>query len=248
MQPSPGLVAASAAFSEHAAMVDPDAPVRSEIWPTAGMMIDHLGNIQGWATEVIRTGKSVDRKEFRRPPHRDRVEWFADTSAGLMAAIEAADDDGPCWALFDRSSTTSFWNRRMTHEAAKHLWDLRTATDPTPAIPPELDLEQQVDAIDEFTEVFLPPARLRGLEPLPRDVALIPDDADRAWVFSRDWQVTRLTSAAADAADADRLRAAVGDLTLFVWERADPWTMPDRFRRRRADDALRAFARTPVHL
>jgi hypothetical protein len=248
MRPSPGLVAASAAFAAEAATVDPDAPVRSEIWPTAGRMIDHLGNIQGWASEVVRTGALADRKEFRRPPDRDLVEWFTETSAGLIAAIEAADGDEPCWALFDTSSTTSFWNRRMTGEAAKHLWDLRTATEPTPVMPPELGPGEQADVIDEFIDVFLPPARVRGIEPLPGDVALVATDVDRAWMFSRDWHVTRLASAEAAAADADQLHAAVGDLTLIVWERADPWAMPDRFRMGRSDDALRRFAGTSIHL
>lgn len=248
MQPHPGVVAASEAFAAEAALTDPAAAVRSEIWPTAGRMIDHLGNIQAWATEVVRTGAPADRAAFRRKPERDRIGWFGEVSGRLITAIEEADGDRPCWTLFDTARTTSFWNRRMTHEAAKHLWDLRTASDPAPPMPAELSPAQQADVIDEFVEVFLPPARARGLDPLPGEVALIADDVDRAWVFSPDWQVSQVSCDVAGAVGGDQLHAIVGDLALFAWERADPWAQPERYRRGSTDDALRAFAGTRIHL
>lgn len=242
------LPAVNAAFIAEATTADPDAPVRSEIWPTAGRMVDHLGNIQSWAAEVVRTGAVADRRAFRRPAERDRIEWFTEVSADLVAALESSEGDRPCWTLFDTPGLTAFWQRRMTHEAAKHLWDLRTSHDPSPPMPAELSVDQQADVIDEFIEVFLPPARARGLDPLPHDVALIAEDVDRGWVFSRDWQVSSGSRAEARASQAEQLHATVGDLTLLVWERADPWELPDRFRIGASDAALRRFAGTSIHL
>ncbi len=242
-----GLEALNHSFSEEAAAVAPDALVQSAIWPTAGRMIDHLGNVQAWVTEIVRTGAAADSKAFRRPEDREAVEWFRQTSETLVATLAAADPDRECWTLFDAPPVTSFWGRRMTNEAAKHLWDLRTAHDATPTMPDELDLGQQADAVQEFVEVFVPAARHRGIEPLPHDLFLVADDVERSWRFSADWYVTGVTRADVPAGS-EVLRADAGDLALLLWERADPWMLSDRFRIQNGDLALRAFARTPVHL
>ncbi|HAQ59258.1 MAG TPA: hypothetical protein DCR63_01965, partial [Microbacterium sp.] len=224
-----------------------DAVVQSSIWPTAERVVDHLGNIQAWVTEIVRTGRPADRKAFRRPEARERVEWLTQTSETLVATLAGADPDRECWTLFGAAPVTSFWGRRMTNEAAKHLWDLRTVRDAAPRTPAELDLGQRADVIDEFAEVFVPAARRRGVEPLPHDVFLVADDIDRSWRFSADWNVTGVTRADVPSGS-EVLRADVGDLVLVLWERADPWALPDRFRIENADLALRALARTPIHL
>lgn len=244
-----GLIAANQAFAALAARVDADAPVRNEIWSTAGAMIDHLGNIQAWATQVVRTGVAADRKQFTRPPERERVAWFRQTSDALVETLEMTDPRRACWTIWDAEPTAAFWRRRMTHEAAKHLWDLRTTLQAHPPMPEEISLETQADIIDEFVQLLVPAARARGIEPLPRDVLLVANDLDRTWLFSPTWEVT--TSSLSDLSSqlhADTLRADVGDLVLFVWERARPWELPDRFHIDNGDSALRAFSRTPVHL
>src|SRR6476469_9883534 len=96
-----GLIAANQAFAALAARVDADAPVRNEIWSTAGAMIDHLGNIQAWATQVVRTGVAVDRKQFTRPPERERVGWFRQTSDALVETLEMTDPRRACWTIWD---------------------------------------------------------------------------------------------------------------------------------------------------
>ena len=248
MIPISGLIAATAAFASEAAAADPDAPVQSDIWATAGRIIDHLGNVQAWATEIVRSGASVDRELFKRPSDRDRIEWFTEISAALIDNLAAVDPERECWTILGARPVASFWGRRMTNEAAKHLWDLRTAVDEAPLMPAELSLVLQADVIDEFADVFVPPARVRGIAPLPREVLLIADDLDRGWSFSRDWYVSDVSDVDAEAVDADVLRANVGDLVLFAWGRASPRDFPARFRIEGGDGALRAFARTPVHL
>ena len=243
--PLADLVAVNAAFAAEAARTGPDSPVRSEIWPTAGRMIDHLGNIQAWATEIVRTGVSTDRAEFRRPVDRDRVDWFTETSTALVDTLDEVDPGRACWTVFDAPPVTAFWRRRMTNEAAKHLWDLRTAIDSDPRMPVELGLDAQAGILDEFADVLVPFARARGLEPLPHALAFIADDIDRRWVISPDWVMATPGDVPAGA---DVLRADVGDLALFAWERASPWALPARYLREGPGAALEAFSRTPVHL
>ncbi len=249
MTPLTGLIAASRAFAALAGRVDEDAPVRNEIWPTAGTMIDHLGNIQGWATHVVRTGVAADRGQFTRSPERERIEWFRQTSDALVATLEMTDPARGCWTIWDAEPVVSFWRRRMTNEAAKHLWDLRTSIDPDPPMPEEISVEERAGIMDEFVELLVPAARARNIEPLPRDVLLVAEDLRRTWQFSPAWEVT--TSPLSDLpseADTDILRADIGDLVLFVWQRASPWDLPDRFHTDGEGSALRIFSRTRVHL
>ncbi|CDJ99644.1 hypothetical protein MIC448_1640018 [Microbacterium sp. C448] len=114
-------------------------------------------------------------------------------------------------------------------------------------MPEELELGQQADAIDEFVEVFVPAARARGIEPLPHDLFLVADDIDRSWRFTADWNVIAAIGTDVPLAS-EVLRADVGDLALVLWERANPWQLPDRFRIENGDTALRALVSTPVHL
>jgi hypothetical protein len=103
--------------------------------------------------------------------------------------------------------------------------------------------------MDEFVELLVPAARGRGIDPLPRDVLLVAEGLGRRWLFSREWEVTTsLPAEVLTRVDADVMRADVGDLVLFVWERASPWNLPHRFHIDEGDTALQAFSRTRIHL
>ncbi|MRX42176.1 maleylpyruvate isomerase N-terminal domain-containing protein [Agromyces kandeliae] len=240
------LRAAVEAFTATAAETDPEAPVRSETWPTAGRIIDHLGNIQRWAAEVLRTGAPADRAAFRRPADAERIPWFTAGAAGLIEAIERTDPDRPCAVLFGELGRAGFWRRRMSHEAAKHLWDLRTARDEDPPFPPEVSGGGTADVIDEFGDVFMPQARRRGIRGLPGDLVLAAADAPAEWRLSPDWVLER--GPVVGHAPAATVRASLGDLVLLVWERADPYARAGRFDLRGDDSVMRAFVETPVHL
>ena len=94
-------------FAAEAAQLDPDHPIDSDAWPTVGAMVDHLGQIQRWATEVVRTGASVDRaprcmlRSGRRTPisialaqswHSPPLDavWCLDGLPSLAASIRGA--------------------------------------------------------------------------------------------------------------------------------------------------------------
>ncbi|GLI27174.1 hypothetical protein ARHIZOSPH14_14160 [Agromyces rhizosphaerae] len=246
----------SEAFGAEAEGIDPAAPVQSAIWPTAGEMIDHLGQIQRWATEVVRTGRAADRAAHARPEASDRIAWYAEGAAGLADALDRTDPARECWTFLG-TGRTAFWNRRMAHEARKHLWDLRTALAPAPHVPETGGPAMLADAIDELYAVFLTRTLAStGLDPLPGTLVLRSIDVPAAWTITPDWAVTRhptaeatsVGDAAGDGPDASTvLRAALGDLLLFVWERARPSSLPDRFRVLGDPATVVAYMASPVH-
>jgi hypothetical protein len=163
--------------------------------------------------------------------------------------LQRTDPDRACWTIWDAEPVVSFWRRRMTNEAAKHLWDLRTALETDPPLPDEISLEERGGVVDEFVELLVPAARARGIAPLPRSLLLASEDLERTWLFSPGWEVT--TSPLSDLTsgiDADVVRANAGDLILFIWGRARPWDLPDRFHISDDATAIEAFSLTPVHL
>ena len=63
-------------------------------------MIDHLGNIQAWATQVVSAGVPADRTQYSRPPERERVEWFRQASEALVETLESTDPARACWTIW----------------------------------------------------------------------------------------------------------------------------------------------------
>ncbi|GEM_PF-489806 len=248
--------AMSEAFAAEAAAIDPGASVASSIWPTAGELVDHLGQIQRWATQVVRTGEAADRREHVRPGASDRIAWYAEGAKALADVLEATDPARPCWT-FAGEGPTAFWSRRMAHEARKHLWDLRSAVAPVPRAPDQGGPAMLADAIDELYAVFLTRTlRSTGLDPLPRALVLRSTDVPAAWTITPDWTVTRhptadapaIGEAAGEGPDAPTIvRAALGDVLLFVWERARPSSLPDRFRILGDPATVTAYLSSPVH-
>ncbi|WP_353808209.1 maleylpyruvate isomerase N-terminal domain-containing protein [Agromyces sp. SYSU T00194] len=243
-------------FAAEAGAIDPTAGVASATWPTAASMVDHLGQIQRWAAEVVRTGRQADRAAHARPEASDPIAWFAEGATALADTLDATDPARPCWT-FRGEGPTAFWSRRMAHEARKHLWDLRTAGTASPPAPDVGGPAMLADGIDELYAVFL--ARTlasTGLDPLPGTLVLRSTDVPAAWTIAPDWSVTRHPTADATAIgepvddapdDPTVLRAALGDLLLFVWERAKPSSLPGRFRVLGDPATIDAYAASPVH-
>ncbi|MDZ8276393.1 maleylpyruvate isomerase N-terminal domain-containing protein [Microbacterium aquimaris] len=232
-------------FAAEAAELDPDAPIASDAWPTVGGMVDHLGQIQRWCTEVLRTGAAVDRAEHVRPAERDRFAWFVEGSAALATELGTRDPAAGCWA-FVPGGTNGFWARRQAHEARKHLWDIRTATTPVPELPEAGGPEMAADIVDELYAVFLARAVRGGLAPLPSPLALVATDAAVTWHLATDWSVVRSVEAPADPA-ATVLQGRLGDIALFAWDRAAPEDLPDRFAITGSSATVAAYRDAPVH-
>lgn len=204
----------SAAFAEQAATTDPAARISSELWPTAGELVDHLGQIQRWAAQVVESGAAADRASFARPTGTDPVGWYREGAQRLVDTLRSTDPGRECWTLLG-AGEAGFWRRRMAHEARKHVWDLRSAATPRPPLPDEGGPAMQADAVDELFGVFLARTLRAGMiAPLPAALVLEATDSGDAWLISPHWEVSRGHGDAATT-----VRGALGDIVLFVWER-----------------------------
>lgn len=129
----------------------------------------------------------------------------------------------------------------MVFETVRHLADARDAGAHAWTAPPELEVTDWVDGIDEFFEVFLARGRSR-LDNLPGVVALEAEEGHWRWTVDPGWMLSR----SGDPADAT-VSAAVGDLALFLWERAEPVGDP-RFTIQGDPELVQAFSDAPIHL
>ncbi|WES64174.1 maleylpyruvate isomerase N-terminal domain-containing protein [Microbacter sp. GSS18] len=235
---------AGAAFAAEIDRHPADAAIPWPLWPNVATLIDHLGRNHLWAAGIVRSGGPVDRKTLPRASAEDPRGWYEGCRAELLETLAETPMDRPCWVVGGRDGgTAAFWARRMVYETTKHLIDIRASGGGEWTAAPELSPVDYADGIDELFAEFLPRSRA-SLEPLPGTLVLAASDIDRAWSISPDWAVagTPATDAAA------RVTATAGDLALFAWERATPWTAPARFAVDGPDPAVvRAFGAAPVH-
>ncbi|MEI3868224.1 maleylpyruvate isomerase N-terminal domain-containing protein [Microbacterium sp. CCNWLW134] len=234
---------ASAAFAAEIDEHDANAAIGWSRWPTVSSLVTHLGGIHRWAAEIVRTRVPVDRATLSANPSDPSRAWYESCRDELLAALRAADPDGPCWVIGGRpDGRVGFWRRRMVFETTKHLIDLRAAGGETWRVAPELSAAEYADAVDELFEVFL--ARSRAtLDPLPAALTLAAADVDRTWTLSTDWQVHAVPRGIEGA----RVTATAGELALFAWERGHPLAQPDRYAVDGDTSVIEAFARAPVH-
>ncbi len=142
------------------ATADPDAVVPACPDWTVTQLIEHLGVIHRWVTEMVRrrAPARLPREEmtFDRPTGPDDLgRWLGAGGSELVAVLRAAGPTDAMWA-WDPDQGVSFWSRRQLHETAMHRIDLAQAMGAT--APPEMaELEPAVgdDAVRELLE-FLP--------------------------------------------------------------------------------------------
>lgn len=148
----------TAALAE-AVATDPAAGVACyDEWDLA-QLARHVGMIQRWVTDVVRT-----RATTRPPwPDLDEVaddglpEWLRRGAADLVAALAATDPDEEVWTFSPTGSTCAFWHRRMALETALHRWDAEDALGREATVADAL----AVEGIEEALRVYLEP-RLQG--------------------------------------------------------------------------------------
>lgn len=177
----------------------------------------HLGGVQRWATGIIATGSPGEDGDG--PGDGELLSWFAEGTAGLLAAFEAASPDAQCWTLEPgNEGTVSFWHRRQALETAIHRWDADNASGLASPIEPAL----AADVVDEWVNVFVRRKLAQGkadLTPLDGDVHIHCTDVPGEWTFEIiDGEVVvvdehRKSSVA--------IKGAAGDLALFVYRRGD---------------------------
>lgn len=200
------------------AVADLAAPVGSCPGWQVRDLVEHLGGVQRWATEVVRTR---ERSPFPdTTPGEDVQGWFDDGAAALVRTLSAAEPSRACWTMA-APREVGFWSRRQAHEAMIHRWDLATA------IGARVDLEPSlaVDGIDEVMDMFFPrQIALQRASPLTDAIALADPASDRRWVLEGDGTTT-------NHAMADVAATVIGDavqLLLLVWQRVDLSDSPVR--------------------
>src|SRR5205823_4394635 len=111
---------------------DRRAPVAScPGWDVAALAV-HLGTIQRWATEMVRTA-ATERLEGRDErfgfdgDDSQLAAWMREGAGELVAALSDAPLDQPVWCWTGEGGTAGLWRRIQAHEAAVHRWDAESA-------------------------------------------------------------------------------------------------------------------------
>ena len=210
-------------FSAALGWVDPDAVVPAcPGWTVADLAL-HLGSGQRWAASVLLSGRSQKVPQVLRTAI-SWADWYAGTSAALLAAIRAVDPDEPCWNFAPVDQRAEFWARRRLHETVIHLVDLAQAglaageqLDPGLAVVPA---EIAADGVDEVFEVFLPRMRARGFAPaVTRQIGVRATDTGDEWTLSPVPQGDRPRVERGRAAGEAVLSGTASELELCLWKR-----------------------------
>ena len=117
---------------------------------TLDSLFGHLGSIERWAANVVRTGKYV---EEAAPPTERAASWFLEGLPEFLATMTSLDPAAPCWNFGPPPRTAGFWLRRQAHEHAIHLVDARQASG---LAEPEFAEDFLLDGIDEALAMFAP--------------------------------------------------------------------------------------------
>ena len=178
-------------------------------------LLGHLGKVQRfWAEMAERALTDPSITGNHDPPEGvNLIEWFAESTQVLLAAIRDADLERPMWS-WSPVKKVEFVPRRMAQETAVHRWDAENAV----GDPSDLDGDLAIDGIDELLFLFLPTeAPLK--EPPGSSVHIHTTDADGEWLAVLDEQpvVTR-EHAKGDVA----LRGPSSDVLLYLWGRVEP--------------------------
>jgi uncharacterized protein (TIGR03083 family) len=158
-------------FSEMLALVDersialraavavaPDLEARVPKCPdwTLRDLVAHVGMVHRFWAVIVRTGEA-DGPPSREilgdtEPHGDLLEWSAESTRLLLAALSEAGPDSPCWTwwpMAEAPQTSGAVARHQIQEAAVHAWDAQDTIgkpEPIPAAP-------AVDGVAEFLQV-----------------------------------------------------------------------------------------------
>ena len=119
----------SAALADAAERAGLDAAVPSCPGWTVADVVEHVGNVQRWATRIVETRPTerISRPDMSESPAPEELlGWFRAASRALVEALGAADPAAPVWT-FIPGGTTRFWFRRQAHEVAVHRVDAELA-------------------------------------------------------------------------------------------------------------------------
>jgi len=132
---------------------------------TLEQLFGHLGSIERWAADVVRSGKYV---EEAAPPATGAAAWFLEGAAPFLEVMTALDPGAECWNFGPPPRTAGFWLRRQAHEHAIHLVDACQACG---LETPDFGTEFMLDGVDEVLTMFTP--RQMRLERMPQPAGAV---------------------------------------------------------------------------
>jgi uncharacterized protein (TIGR03083 family) len=199
---------------------DPDARVPScPDWALRDL-VHHTGGIHRWATRIVSeraTGpidESLETVAGGWPDDQDLAAWFRAGHVLLVDALRAAPDDAEIWAFLRGSpSGRAFWARRQLHETTIHRVDAELASGSVTEVP----VDHAVDGIDELLTGFLPRKSSRLRPEATTTFAIVPIDADAAWLVTADPDGARTERTGGDADLV--LRGQASSLYTHLWNR-----------------------------
>lgn len=146
----------SAALRKVLAGTDPGARVPGCPDWSLRDLVAHLGEVHRFWAAVVTAGPAEKRPEpgavGDTTPQGDLAVWSAESTALLLAALEAAGPEAGCWTWWGASGapmTAGAVARHQVQEAAVHARDAQEAA----GRPEPLPAAVAVDAIDEFLTV-----------------------------------------------------------------------------------------------
>ncbi|MEV6288283.1 maleylpyruvate isomerase family mycothiol-dependent enzyme [Kribbella sp. NPDC051770] len=197
--------------------VDPSAAVPScPGWTVADLAL-HIGSGQRWSASVLLSGREQQRPEVLLTTI-SWSDWYAGTTAALLAAIRAVDPAEPCWNFAPVDQRAAFWPRRRLHETTIHLVDAHQAAGrTTDGISPVV----AADGVDEVFEVFMPRVLARGFAPaVTRRMGVLAVDTGDAWTLTPGEGAPGVERGRADGDIV--LSGRAEDLLLALWKRIPP--------------------------
>jgi len=193
----------------------PDCPgwsLRDLVVHTGRVYASVAAVVTARATEPVRPSPSTRLADDAT----DEVarEWFVERRREVEEALRELTPDTPVWT-WSNEQNGAFYRRRMVHETAVHLADVRRARGQTI----ELDRDVSVDGIDEFFDIMVP--RSVTTKPLPSgSLHLHCTDGPGEWLATPLGSSIVVTREHAKGAVA--WRGPAHSLLLAVWGRVDP--------------------------
>ena len=194
-------------------------------------LVRHLSEIHLWAAARVakRTSKLWldDISEHTEswpelavfwPDDDDLVDWYLETNANLVRALEAASPDDDIPTFLPAPSPLAMWARRQAHETAIHRFDAQHAAD----IESGFDPVFASDGIDELVTGFATRAKDFPTAD-PRTMLIHASDTGDRWHLTL--APDGITAARSDGPADVTLLGEASDLNLVLWNRGEDSTI-----------------------
>lgn len=186
-----------------------------------GDLVDHVSMVHRWVAMIFETRarEMPDRKAVPlRPEDTDPMAWYDEGVSGVLSALSLAGSDLELWNwMAGGPADSSFWARRMAHEAVIHRVDAEAAAGAVSVVEPP---EVAADGIDELLGFLDARRRYKGEEGLGFEGTFHfhATDTPGEWLveIAPAGVTVRREHAKAPAA----VRGPAGPLELFLYNRA----------------------------